>query len=669
MPPKRLREYEQKREFEGTPEPLPGEAAATDGHRFVVHEHSARRWHLDLRLEHDGALASFALPNGLPDDPAQNRKAVHTEDHPIEYLGFHGRIPEGHYGAGSVDIWDEGTYSAESWDPRKIVVRLDGRRAHGRYALFHVGPDAKDWMIHRTDPPDPGREPMPTHLVPMRARAGRLPSDPDGYACEVCWSGERALAHLTPGRVRFESSTLEDVTARYPGLRRLGRAIGARSALLDGVVVALDERGRPDRELLARHPDGPAVRYMIFDLIHLDGQSLLEMPQRERRARLQGLGLEGPAWSVPETFEAGGEPLLAAAREQGLPGIVAKRLDAPYRPGVPSDAWIAVAARHPRRKRGRESATLAELLEGGRPLGEGRVEVELGGRRLTLSNLDKVLWPATGTTKGDLIDYVLRLSQTVLPHLYGRPLTLKRYPDGVTGAKFFEKRCPGHRPAWVRTEAIQSERHGGPIDYCVVCDRPTLVWLANLACIELHVDLFLMGTGQRPTATVFDLDPGPGSDIVDCCRVAQVLRGMLARVGLESFPKTSGSKGLQVYVPLNDGRATFERTKSFARTVAELFEREAPDLVVARMTKSLRPGKVLIDWSQNDPRKSTICAYSPRGRDEPTVSTPVRWEEVDRCIERGDAGLLRFTTADVVRRADRDGDPFAGVLSVVQRLP
>jgi bifunctional non-homologous end joining protein LigD len=433
--------------------------------------------------------------------------------------------------------------------------------------------------------------------------------------------------------------------------------------------VALDERGRPDPELLARRPDGPSVRYMIFDVLHLDGRPLFDARQSERRAQLESLALDGPAWSVPQGFDAAGEQVLAAARDQGLPGIVAKRRDSPYRPGVESDAWIAVAARRTRRRHMRQCETLAELLDGGRPLGEGRIQVELDGRKLTLSNLDKVLWPSTGTTKGELIDYVLRLSPVMLPHLHGRPLTLKRYPDGVTGAKFFEKRCPGHRPGWVRTEAIPSERHGGPIDYCVVCDRPTLVWLANLACIELHVDLFLMGTAQRPTTTVFDLDPGPDTDIVDCCRVAQVLRDMLAGVGLESFPKTSGSKGLQVYVPLNDDAVTFERTKSFARTVAELFEHEAPDLVVARMTKSVRRGKVLIDWSQNDPRKSTICAYSTRGREEPTVSTPVRWDEVDLCVKHNDAGLLRFTTADVLRRVDRDGDPFAAVLSVVQRLP
>ena len=312
---------------------------------------------------------------------------------------------------------------------------------------------------------------------------------------------------------------------------------------------------------------------------------------------------------------------------------------------------------------------LDRLIAAGRPLGDGRIEVELEGRRLRLSNLGKVLWPATGTTKRDLIDYMLRVSPALLPHIRGRPLTLKRYPDGVDGVKFFEKRCPAHRPDWVQTEPIWSDRHGGMVDYCVVADLPALVWLANLASIELHVDLHVAGAFDHPTVLVFDLDPGPGTGIADCCRVAQLLRATLDRLALGSLAKTSGSKGLQVYIPLNDGRATFEQTKAFARTLAQLFEREAPELVVWRMTKALRPGKVLIDWSQNDAYKSTICAYSTRAKQLPTVSTPVTWDEVDRCAEAGDPAELTFTTDDVLRRVADLGDLFAAAATTVQSLP
>jgi bifunctional non-homologous end joining protein LigD len=301
--------------------------------------------------------------------------------------------------------------------------------------------------------------------------------------------------------------------------------------------------------------------------------------------------------------------------------------------------------------------------------------VEVEGRRLALSNLDKVLYPETRTTKGEVIDYYARIAPYLLPHLADRPMSFKRFPDGVEGQGFFAKNSPRGTPEWVRTVTLPvpgSTKDRETIDFVVIGDLPTLIWAANLAALELHVPQWTVGPRgavRDANLLVLDLDPGAPATIVECAQVALMLRALLQEDGLEAYPKTSGSKGMQVYVPLNDDGATFERTKSFARTVAELFEREAPDLVVARMTKSLRRGKVLIDWSQNDPRKSTICAYSTRGREEPTVSTPVCWEEVDRCVEREDAGLLRFTMADVIGRVDRDGDPFAGVLSVVQRLP
>jgi bifunctional non-homologous end joining protein LigD len=311
---------------------------------------------------------------------------------------------------------------------------------------------------------------------------------------------------------------------------------------------------------------------------------------------------------------------------------------------------------------------LADLEAAGRPAGGGRIEVELDGRTLTLSNLDKVLWPKTGTTKRDLIEYVLRVSPVLLTHIGGRPLTLKRYPDGVDGVKFFEKRCPSHRPEWVETEPIWSERHKEMVCYCVVRDAAALVWIANLACIEMHVNLHVAGAFDHPTVMVFDLDPGPGTDIVECCQVAKLVRATLKRAGMQSYPKTSGSKGLQVYVPLNSEAVTFEQTKRFAHELAQTFEREAPDLVVSRMTKSLREGKVLIDWSQNDPYKTTICAYSTRAKDEPTVSTPVSWTEVQRCVREDDGSVLRFTIEDVLRRVSRRGDLFADVATLVQEL-
>jgi bifunctional non-homologous end joining protein LigD len=296
------------------------------------------------------------------------------------------------------------------------------------------------------------------------------------------------------------------------------------------------------------------------------------------------------------------------------------------------------------------------------------VEVEVEGRRILLRNLDKVFYPETGFTKGDVVDYYVRIAPVLLPHLRDRPLTLKRYPEGVEGNFFYEKRCPRYRPEWLRTEPVWSEGNQEDIRYCVVDDLASLVWVASIADLELHTPLALAGDFERPTALAFDLDPGPPADVVTCCEVALLLRRLMARLGLESFPKTSGSKGLQIYVPL-DGRADYDATKGFAHAVARLLEQAHPDLVVERMLKSLRGGKVLVDWSQNDRNKTTVCVYSLRARSHPSVSTPVRWAEVARAARTGHADGLGFEARDVLARVAREGDLFSPVLTLRQRLP
>ncbi|MDQ3757609.1 MAG: non-homologous end-joining DNA ligase [Actinomycetota bacterium] len=293
--------------------------------------------------------------------------------------------------------------------------------------------------------------------------------------------------------------------------------------------------------------------------------------------------------------------------------------------------------------------------------------VEVENRRLKLSNLDKVLYPEAGFTKGQVIDYYRRIAPALLPHLAGRPLTLKRYPNGVDQGHFYEKRCPSHRPEWVATAEVWSDRNKGIVPYCVVDGLPTLVWVANLASLELHTSLSLGDEIARPTMMVFDLDPGAPAEIVDCCRVALRLRGLFDNMGLASFAKTSGSKGLQLYVPLNT-EVTYEGgTKDFALAVAQSLEKRFPDEIVSSMKKELRPGKVLIDWSQNDEHKTTVCVYSLRAKPRPTVSTPVTWEEVEACAETGVP--LVFEWDDVLERVDRLGDLFAPLLTLHQELP
>jgi bifunctional non-homologous end joining protein LigD len=294
--------------------------------------------------------------------------------------------------------------------------------------------------------------------------------------------------------------------------------------------------------------------------------------------------------------------------------------------------------------------------------------VELQGRQLQLSNLDKVLYPEAGFTKGQVIDYFVRVAPALLSHLRDRPLTMKRYPNGVSGQFFYEKNCPSHRPEWVQTASVWSEGNNRYMDYCLVQDLPTLVWAANLADIELHTSLSLGQDILRPTMLVFDLDPGTPATIVQCCRVGLWVREIFDHFGLQSFAKTSGSKGLQVYVPLNTS-TSYDQTKPVAHAIARHLEHEHPELVVSDMKKALRVNKVLVDWSQNDDHKTTICVYSLRAKERPTVSTPVTWDEVERCLKKQDPKLLVFESQDVLKRVEEMGDLFAPVLELKQKLP
>jgi bifunctional non-homologous end joining protein LigD len=375
-----LDSYRAKRDFASTPEPS-GEAAPSPDERtarFVVQEHHARSLHWDLRLEHDGTLASWAVPKGIPPDPRKNHLAVRTEDHPLEYLDFHGEIPAGQYGAGSMTIWDRGTYETHKWREKEVMVTFHGERVRGRYVLFHTG--GNNWMIHRMDPPeDPDREPLPDQIPPMLARTGELPTDDAKWAFEIKWDGVRAIAYVEGGRLRLEARSGRDITPRYPELRDLGRALAGREAVLDGEVVAFDPEGRPSFQRLQsrmhltsehavrRLSQSEPVHYVIFDLLWLDGRSLLSLPYTERRERLLELGLHGPTWQTPASHVGDGAALLEASRARGLEGIIAKRLDCPYTPGRRSPWWVKV-----------KNVRQTDVVIGGWLPGEGKRSGRLG---------------------------------------------------------------------------------------------------------------------------------------------------------------------------------------------------------------------------------------------------------------------------------------------------
>jgi bifunctional non-homologous end joining protein LigD len=349
-----LDEYEGKRDFAATPEPGTKRRRGKVGKpRFVVQEHSARRLHWDLRLEYDGVAASWAIPNGIPDDPKENRRAIHTEDHPLEYLDFEGEIPAGQYGAGTMRIWDRGTYECHKWEEGKIVISFGGERLQGRYALFRTGREP-DWMIHRVDPPAEERDPFPESIVPMLAKLAPLPADDEDWATEVKWDGVRAIAYCRPGRLRLQTRNLNEVTGQYPEVRRLSRQLGARDAVLDGELVAFDEEGRPSFERLQqrihqtaetvvrRRMKSHPVTYVIFDLLYLDGRNLMEETYVARRERLESLELDGESWQTPAYSTGHAAELLAASAEAGLEGIVVKRLDSRYAPGKRNGSWLKV---------------------------------------------------------------------------------------------------------------------------------------------------------------------------------------------------------------------------------------------------------------------------------------------------------------------------------------
>lgn len=351
----RLTQYRSKRNFSRTPEPKQaGDTAVAAGSlRFVIQEHHASHLHWDFRLEREGVLVSWAVPKGIPDDPGKNRLAMRVEDHPLSYINFSGEIPEGNYGAGQVYIWDKGTYECHKFRDDEVVVTLHGRRVQGKYVLFRTG--GKKWMIHRMDPPqNPALEPMPETLVPMLTRLSALPSDDAHYAYEIKWDGIRAILYVEGGRVRIQSRNLLDITRQYPELRPLGEALGARPAVLDGEIVALDENGRPSFERLQTRMglvSDSAVRrvmketpvvYMLFDLLYLEGRNLMPLSYIERRENLAALKLSGPAWQTPAYHRGDGWTMLAASREKNLEGIIAKRLDSRYDPGKRSGAWLKV---------------------------------------------------------------------------------------------------------------------------------------------------------------------------------------------------------------------------------------------------------------------------------------------------------------------------------------
>jgi bifunctional non-homologous end joining protein LigD len=456
----KLGDYKAKRDFAKTTEPKGRPKKKQGGARFVVQEHDATRLHWDLRLEHDGVAASWAIPRGIPDHPKENRLAVRTEDHPLEYLEWEGVIPEGQYGAGTMEIWDRGTYDAEKFRDDEVIAVFHGERLNGKYALFKTRGD--NWMIHRMDPPvDPTAEPMPDEIAPMLSRTGPLPRDDDAHGYEIKWDGIRAIAFSEPGHFHLQGRNFTNFSPRYPELRRMARALGSHRAIVDGEVVAFDEQGKPSFERLQsrmhlasdsavrrRMKDVP-VTYVAFDLLWLDGHSLCELSYEERRERLEELELDGPSWRTPAYHRGQGAALLEASREQGLEGIVAKRLDSTYQPGRRSSAWVKV-----------KNVNRQDVVIGGYTPGEGGRASTLGALAVGVMKdgephyAGKVGTGFTETTLATLMKELKKRTRDTSPFVGRQPPrgTIFVDPELVADVEFSD---------WTRSGTLRAPRFKG----------------------------------------------------------------------------------------------------------------------------------------------------------------------------------------------------------------
>lgn len=756
-----LDEYRRRRKPGETPEPFSKTKASGRQPRFVVQRHAARRLHYDFRLERDDALASWAVPKGMPLRRGERHLAVHVEDHPLEYADFEGTIPAGNYGAGTVEIWDRGTYElVEEKRDGGLTVRLNGDRLHGVWTLVpaHLDGNPKNWLLLRKD----GASEGVVRYSPMLATSSeRLPRG-EGWIYEPKWDGFRALVTVAGGDVTLTSRNGNDLTERFREVARAAQlAIRSANAILDGEICALDEEGRPRFSLLQEGSGTFAL--VLFDLLELDSEPLLDEPLRDRRKRLGALVKQGGQVLVSPQFDDG-EALLAAARAQELEGVVAKRIDSRYRPGRRSGDWQKLKLRRTQevvvvgytRGQGRRSGVFGALVvavheSGGlrwvgnvgtgfgdeeidrlfrlmRPLErtdsplavtprmprvrrsdvvwieprlvaevefaewtrESRLRapvylrsredkatseirrerapvspvVKRGRRELRLSNLDKPFWPEEGITKGDLIAYYRDVAAVLVPHLRGRPFTMKRYPDGWQGKNFFQKQSPSHMPSWIRRSPFPASTREGEkkvIDYALVDDELALLWMANMGCIDLHTWASRADRPERPDWVMFDLDPAEGSGFGEVIEVALLVKQTLDLLELESFPKTSGFRGIHVIVPIAR-RHSFADVREFAGIVAGALARAHPELVTTEWAKEKRRG-VLVDANQNGLGKTNASVYSVRPRAGAPVSTPLLWDEVVPGLDPA-----TFTMDAALDRVARDGDLFAGALAGKQSL-
>ena len=671
---KSLSQYADKRDFDATPEPRPQRVRKNSSGSFVVQKHDARRLHYDLRLEMDGVLKSWAVPKGFSFNPKDKCLAIQTEDHPLEYGNFEGLIPSGQYGAGVVSLWDRGTYELNATTADglssiaggKLEFVLMGTRLRGEWHMVRLDDGQKNqWLLFKSNDRyargegesevvlnllnlKPKR--FPRRMDMMLARQPRNPlqrlREHSDWLYEPDLPGRRVLIRCRGESVFVSDESGTDVSSQVHSLKRDLRRIRAENVMLDGSLVCLDDQKRPSEKLLMRVLDGTEDRPVAFyarDLLYYENWDLRAFPLIERKAALTAVLPELTRIIPVEHHFAGIENLLAAVDSLGLPGIIARRSSSPY-VGGRSDEWLRI--------RSKDLATLKAV----EPPNKSR-----RSKRVTFTNRRKVLWPRCGFTKGDLINYYDAMADIIVRHLSDRPLSVQRWPNGVDGNSFFQKHAPGHTPDWVKTARLKSSGGREQIDYILCSNRDTLLYLANLAAIELHPWLSRVGSVNTPDWGVIDLDPF-GVDFRTVVQIAREIHAILDAADVQSFPKTSGSKGLHIYIPFN---AVYEwdQVRMFCEGVCRLIVTRFPDIATVERVKSRRVGKVYLDFMQNRRGQTIVAPYAPRPVESAAVSTPLDWAEVDASLDPN-----AFHLQSVPRRVTERGDLFENLLDCPQDL-
>ena len=683
-------DYERKRDFRRTPEPPPQRRSALSAagsavlREFVVHRHEATRLHYDLRLEMRGVLKSWAVPRGFCYDPEVKKLAVRTEDHPLAYTGFHGVIPEGEYGGGTMVIWDRGRYRITEGggaggtlgvEAGKLVIELRGRKLRGFWHLVRTTRKEHEWLLFKgrdryvrkesdrqpffdlsratawsgSPPPDP-----------VRPQGDREPFSGRDWIFEPEMAG-RAVFLKNEGDGPLLTDARDGSVLDLPELLPPAEAVRAEAFLATGTLVAPDAAERPSRARLETRLRGDAsVRTVLYlnDLLRFEEWDLRPAPLIERKGLLATLLPDHDRLLVLEHVAARGKPFHAACEAAGLPGTLARRAAAAV-PGAapdPDHREPAACLRFPA-KQGAGSGPDEHLLTG---LSRQRA-ARIAARPIRFSNLDKVFWPEAGYTKGDLIRYYDQVAGALLPYLRERPAHLLRYPDGIHGKAFYQKDLPEHTPDWIETEEIRSGHRGEVIRYLICNDVASLLFAANLASIDIHPWLSLRTRRDRPDWAVFDLDPGeaPFADVV---RLAKAFGKVLRGIGLRPFLKTSGASGLHVYVPL-EPVYPYDVVRQFCEAVSTHIAGRHREIATVERTKARRGGRVYLDFLQNRRGQTLAPPYAVRPVPAASVSAPLDWDELD-----GELNPSRFTIRTMPERLDRLGDLFAGALHDRQPL-